>query len=459
MTLPVKALGFLRHVVYHYRDKQCQKSAAALTYMSLFALVPMMTVIFSMFSVIPAFQGLADQLQSLVFSNFVPDTGQEVQKYLTAFTSQARNLTSVGVIMLGVTAYLMLKNIESNFNSIWGVQEARKGLANFLLYWAVLSLGPLLLGVGLAVTTYLLSLKFFVTEYDSLGILPTLLNFLPVLLTSAAFTLLFAAVPNCKVKIKHAAIGGIATALMFELIKKLFSVVVGMTSLEVIYGAFAVVPLFLVWIYVMWMLVLGGAVLVRVLSTYGRGPDGQRYPDLVAALLVLNGFYQRWQQGERLQDLHAAQAGVDGQQWSKVREALITHKVIAPTNTGDYVLSRDLARIRLRAVADMIGMENQLPGESRYLQSLPWFPSVAARMLAIDQKIELEYDVSLLEVFNTVPQIIGMEDDHLINDEGITPLLANTHGDIDLAQSKQQVKEAALLSAAKEKDAGLSKQG
>lgn len=110
---------FIQQIIFHYQDKQCQKSAAALTYMTLFAIVPMMTVSYSMFSVIPAFSGLESQLQALIFNNFVPSTGQEVQQYLSGFSSQARSLTSVGVIMLVVTAYLMLKNIEGNFNSIW----------------------------------------------------------------------------------------------------------------------------------------------------------------------------------------------------------------------------------------------------------------------------------------------------------------------------------------------------
>ncbi|WP_299771923.1 YihY family inner membrane protein [uncultured Pseudoteredinibacter sp.] len=419
---------FIQQIIFHYQDKQCQKSAAALTYMTLFAIVPMMTVSYSMFSVIPAFSGLESQLQALIFNNFVPSTGQEVQQYLSGFSSQARSLTSVGVIMLVVTAYLMLKNIEGNFNSIWGVKEGRKGLANFLLYWAVLSLGPLLLGMGLAVTTYLLSLKLF-EGVETQGFFAGLLGFLPFVLATAAFTLLFVAVPNCKVNLKHAAIGGLLTAIAFELVKKLFATVVGMTSLEVIYGAFAVVPLFLVWIYVMWMLVLSGAILVRVLSTFSQGAEGQHYPDLVAALLVLWAFHQRWQQGESLTDRHAAEVGVDGRQWAGIRESLIQQQIIAATSNGDYVLSKDLSRVRLRSLAGMVGIESQLPGESRFLQSLPWFPSVAARMLAIDQKTELEYDVCLTEVFDTVPQTLELpEEDALISDEGVFPIHQAKHG-------------------------------
>ena len=213
------------------------------------------------------------------------------------------------------------------------------------------------------------------------------------------------------------------TAIAFALVKKLFATVVGMTSLEVIYGAFAAAPLFLVWIYVMWMLVLSGAILVRVMSTFSDGADGQNYPDLVAALLVLWAFHQRWQQGETLTDRQAAEVGVDGRQWANIRQALLQQQIIAATNSGDYVLSKDLSRVRLRTLAEMVGVESQLPGESRFLQSLPWFPSVAARMLAIDQKTELEYDVCLTDVFDTKPQTLELpEEDALISDDGVFPI-------------------------------------
>ena len=147
------AWSFLRLIIEQFFEKKCQKSAASLTYVTLFALVPLMTVTYSMFSIIPAFQGVGDQLQGLIFEHLLPTTGQELVGYLQDFSNQARKLTVVGVIFLVVSAYFMLANIEENFNAIWGVPEGRKGIANFLLYWAILSLGPLLLGAGLAKTT------------------------------------------------------------------------------------------------------------------------------------------------------------------------------------------------------------------------------------------------------------------------------------------------------------------
>ena len=181
--------GFFCLMVRQYQAKECQKSAASLTYVTLFATVPMMTVTFSMFSIIPAFQNLGGELQSLLFQHFLPNSEQDLGRYLTDFSAKARQLTAFGLLFLVVSAYLMLKNIEQNFNAIWGVARGRRGVANFLLYWAILSLGPLLLGIALAMSTYLTSFRLLVGTYDSLGFFEWVLQFAPWVLTWAAFTL------------------------------------------------------------------------------------------------------------------------------------------------------------------------------------------------------------------------------------------------------------------------------
>jgi membrane protein len=395
---------FLTFMAAQFSAKEHQKSAAALTYMTLFAIVPLMTVTYSMFSVIPAFQGLGDQLQGFIFAHFMPDTGEEVKQYLGDFSSQARSLSGFGVLMLVVTAYLMLKNIEKTFNAIWGVKTGRKGLSNFLLYWAILSLGPLLLGLGLAVSTYLLSLKFMVKEYDALGLLPWLLSTLPWLLTWSAFTLLFAAVPNCKVPFKQAAIGGLITSLCFEALKTLFSFVVAKTSISAIYGAFAFVPRFLLWIYLLWMIILGGAILVRTLTSWQVSMNGLDYPDLMAALIALWEFQLRLSAGDSLTDSDLSKAGVASEQWHRVRDALLDARVISVTQNGDYVLCRDLNTLNLRDLADMLALPSYMPGVSDYLQNFDWFPRVAERLMAIDQYVEQQFDLPLAEIFQRLPE-------------------------------------------------------
>ena len=137
-------VDFVKYIISRYQEDGCQQSAAALTYMSLFAVVPLMTVTFTMFSLVPSFSGVGEQVQDLIFENLLPSSGSEVKDYLTDFTSQARKLTFIGVAFLGATAFLMLKNIEKTLNNIWHANSDRKGLSSFMLYWAVLSLGPIM---------------------------------------------------------------------------------------------------------------------------------------------------------------------------------------------------------------------------------------------------------------------------------------------------------------------------
>ena len=350
------AVNFFVNLGHEFVAKGCQRSAAALTYMTLFALVPLTTVTYSMFSIVPAFEGVAEQLNNLIFNNFVPETGSEIQSYLSDFSSQARNLTGFGVAMLVITAYLMLTNIEKTFNSIWGVSQARRGLSSFLLYWAVLSIGPMLLGAGLVMSTYLLSVEILVQEYDQFGLLDAVFRLVPILMTSMAFTLLFAAVPNCRVPLHFAIAGGVVTALFFELVKMLFGYLVANSSYKLVYGAFAAVPLFLLWINILWTIVLAGAVFVRTLAERGYRSRKVRYSDIRAVLECLAVFREKSRTGARVSDADCVGVGIGLVHWQMLRSQLAQARWIAVTDSGHYVLSRDLDHTSLWDVAELVAM-------------------------------------------------------------------------------------------------------
>ncbi|RZA03834.1 MAG: YihY family inner membrane protein, partial [Moraxellaceae bacterium] len=232
--------------VQFYRDYHtsgCQDQAAALTYMTLFALVPLMAVSYAVFSMVPEFAGVAGQVEKFLFSHFVPESTLVIQSYLSSFYLQAQKLTWIGVLFLGVTAFLMLGDIERTFNRIWGVRRGRRGLNKFLLYWAVLSIGPLLIGSAFAISTYVISSKYWL--WGGSAIWSPFVAVFPAVLTATAFSLLFIAVPNCSVPIKYGVIGGIASALGFELLKFFFGLAVTNANFKFIYGAFAALPLFL----------------------------------------------------------------------------------------------------------------------------------------------------------------------------------------------------------------------
>lgn len=404
----LKEVGlFFKNLAFEFLDKGCQKSAAALTYMTLFALVPLMTVTFSMFSVIPAFDGVAEQLQTLIFTHFIPETGSEVQRYLGDFSAQARRLTGAGVGILVVTAYLMLTNIEKTFNAIWGVQQARRGLASFLLYWAVLSIGPLLLGAGMVMTTYLVSLRMLMRELDQLGISTMVFSLVPLLLTSAAFTLLFAAVPNCRVPLKFAVIGGVTTAICFELLKMAFGWMVANSSFQLIYGAFAVVPLFLLWINFVWTIVLGGAVFVRTLAEHGYADRSRRQSDLQAMLRSLAVFREKSKTGEAVTDRDCVRAGVSLVHWQHLRSLMVKNRWIAVTDTGNYVLSRELKSVTLWDAARLVKLQfdDITAGKGREAKKAedsakPWLREYGERLEKVRADAEDVFSIDLDTLFS-----------------------------------------------------------
>lgn len=397
-------LGFFCLMVRQYQAKSCQKSAASLTYVTLFATVPMMTVTYSMFSIIPAFQNLGDQLQNLVFEHVLPNSEQDLGKYLQDFSTQARQLTAFGLVFLLVSAYLMLKNIEQNFNAIWGVARGRRGVANFLLYWAILSLGPLLLGVALAMSTYLASFRLVVGTYDSLGVIETVLQFAPWLLTWAAFTLLFVAVPNCKVPVGHALVGGFFTTLGFQGLKAAFGWIVSHSSFTLVYGAFAAVPLFLLWVNLIWTVILGGAVFVHTINAHQIDLRDRNYPDLLASLLILWRCHQAAREGSTVPERALLRQGLSAEQWLRISEALVKHHVLTTNYQGDYLLCHDLHSLRLRELVEMLEIPRQLPKERESLADLPWGAEALAHLGAVDQFAQARLDRSVESLFSGIDE-------------------------------------------------------
>ena len=395
---------FLVYALRRFLSDGCPQSAAALTYMSLFAIVPMLTLLYSMFSLVPAFQELGGQVEEFIFSKFLPSSGQEITQYLSEFSNQARKLSVAGVAIILVTALLMLSNIEKTFNHIWATTGSRKGLAGFLVYWAILSLGPLLLAVGMIMSTYLMSLRLMVTEVDSLGLVALLFSYLPWLLTWLAFTLLYVAVPNCKVRVVYAAFGGLITTLLFETAKALFGQLVAHSIYTNVYGAFAVIPLFLIWIYLLWMLILFGAELVRSLETFQYQGRDTELPDLLAVLIILWQCWRRQQKGRSLSDRSMGIIGLNVEQWRRLRNVLLGQGVLEKTASGHYVMIRDADTIRLVDISGWLGQgygsDDQVLSE-KLVKAHPWIASYDGLMRENRQMTEQNMTTSLQKLFSS----------------------------------------------------------
>ena len=370
-------IEFGRFLVQRFLADRGPHSAAALTYTTLFAVVPMMTVTFAMLSAIPAFQGIGEQIQVYIFRNFIPSTGATIQDYLVAFTDQARQLTWFGVGFLMATALMMLLTIEKAFNVIWRVRQPRRGISSFLLYWAILSLGPLLLGAGFAMSTYITSLSLISGPHALIGA-RTVLKAMPLVLSVAAFTLIYAAVPNTRVPLRHAVVGGVFTAVLFETAKQLFGLYVSyFPSYQLIYGAFAAVPLFLLWVYLSWMIVLFGAELVCGMSSSQQWRR-RSVPRLLVMLGLLRVLYESQQAGRevRLRDVHRSGWKLPEDEWDEILEYFEREQLVCRTGTSGWVLCRDLNHYSF----DQLLRSNPWPlsGSQALPEHLdePWYPTL-----------------------------------------------------------------------------------
>ena len=334
-------------MVQQFLGHNCMSQAGALTYTTLFAVVPMMTVAYAMFSVLPEFESVGERIQQYIFANFVPDSSAAVQGKLVEFSERARRLTVVGFVVLFVTAFLMLVTIEKTFNTIWQVTEPRRGLQRFLVYWGVLSLGPPLIAGGLFISLYLISLPL-VSDLDAFGIGNVLLSYLPMILTAVGFTVLFYAVPNCHVPLLYALVGGTLTMLAFELAKKVFTLVVANSSIEPIYGTFAAVPLFLSWLYLVWVLILSGAIFVRTLALTRDVEGEDDEPLLVKCSRILQLLYDSHMDGRSISDMELRdEVPLTRIQYEKVFAALQELKLLTQTEDEKWLLGRNLKGLTL----------------------------------------------------------------------------------------------------------------
>ena len=337
---------FCYYLVCSFLQHDGTKTAANLTFTALFAVVPVMTVSYSILSLIPYFKAVEGQLDDFLFKHFLPATGESLLPYLKGFSAQASNLTVVGLVMLFVTSILMLRKIEASFNQIWHVRTPRKGVSGFLLYWAILSLGPLLMGAAFIAATYVASLQFLEQSMTVKATGRHLFSSLPIVLSAVAFTFAYVAIPNTRVPIKHALVGGLAAAIMFDIARRIVTLVMtSFPSYQLVYGAFATVPIFLIWVFVSWTILLMGAELVKALSSY-RLSLHQSESSFADVLQIVSILYAHQKDGTTLSEeaLNKMMPWLHPQDWSHYLDMLQGANVVMAYKQGDVVLTRDLNR-------------------------------------------------------------------------------------------------------------------
>lgn len=387
---------FLALFARQFRDSGSKQSAAALTYTTLFAIVPMMTVAFAILAALPALRERSVEIQRWVFEYFAPSVGDDVLAQLSEFSRQAGNLTGIGIIFLVVTSVLMLRNIEHNLNGIWRIRTPRKGTTSLLMYWAVLTLGPLCLGAALGLSSYLTSVKLLTGAVGYIGGAAFWLSLLPFVAMTALMATIYIIVPNCYVPWKQGLLGGAVAALLFEIAKAGFALFIRLSpSYSVIYGAFAAVPLFLLWVYISWMIFLGGAVLVHSLVIFEE--HRKQSPRLQSLLRLLAVLREKQQQGSELKpsDVQAVLRRAGALRWDDFRNLLMDAGLMQRTVDDGFVLVRDLSTLTLAELVAMLPWPLSESLATSEEQVAPWEHELARRCKAARAGMDEPLQISL----------------------------------------------------------------
>ncbi|MGE4071782.1 MAG: YihY family inner membrane protein [Lysobacterales bacterium] len=403
-------LAFSRFIARRFSDDQCFESAGALSYTTIFALVPLLTVALSIFASFQEFSRFSEAVTSFVFRHFVPTSGEEIEAYVRDFVSKASHLTVFGTVALFVSGLLLMTSIEHSFNRIWRVVTPRRPLARFVVFWTTLTLGPLLVGAGLAVSSALMASPYL-SDFSYAYQLETMaLAAMPFLVTFAAATLSYLIIPNCPVRLRHALLGGLFTATAFEVAKIGFAQFVGhFGSYRQIYGAVAIIPLFLLWIYVSWVVALLGASLSAALGAFTHEankrdlPDRERFPALLQLLAQLRAA-QSQGVGLSIGDLATTLPDVPESTIAELLRLLESLNTAQRTDIGSWILSRDPDLVRIRELYRSGAFLLPLSGEHRSGASGDAVDDRIDQLCeSAAQAAEAELDRALAQLFEPLP--------------------------------------------------------
>lgn len=394
---------FVLFVIRRFEADRCREQAGSLTYTTLFAVVPMLTVFLVIISSIKALEPARQQLQQLIYSNFLPKTTIAFDKAFNAFTDKSSNLTIIGILFLFVTTVMMLTSIETVFNRIWRVRETRGGIVGFMRYWTIISLGPILLGSAFVISSAVASLTVLSDNFVGYEVNGKFIFWcISFALTVLGFFILNWTIPNRRVPIKAALIAGVFSAIVFELLKNLFGYIMSnFTSYEIVYGAFAAVPIFLLWIFLSWNIVLLGVEISYALTAFYSGKEQKRHP-VIILLDLLELFYKKQLKGHAVSDEEAL--SVLGREeigrWPSYVEMLEQQKLIRRTDNDDYVLVRNLDQV------DFWSFYRQLPYPLPQRQALgnlhpddEWMEKLGPTLIETDDYLSAKLAIPLSTLF------------------------------------------------------------
>nr|WP_236844508.1 YihY family inner membrane protein [Bordetella sp. 15P40C-2] len=379
-----RAGKMLQFAAHRAAEERLLQVASALTFTTVLGLVPMLAVVLSLFTAFPVFQEFRLALDHFLETSLMPPSvSDNIMNYLNQFARQATRLTTIGGGFLIVTSILLIMTIDKSFNDIWHVTRQRPLPQRALIYWAVITLGPVVAGASLWATSYVARESLGLVR-DVPEIMSAILYIVPVVLTGLGFAALFVVVPNRKVVWRDALAGGFATAVVLELMKVAFAYYVArFPTYTVLYGAFATLPIFLLWIYLSWLAVLCGATMAANLPLIRMGrweiqrQPGAVYIDAIAVLRALNRAQGHRPAGKRASTL-ARRLHLHQDELNLVLERLEDMGLVARTAEDRWVLACDPRKISLAPVVDHFLIDRAQPR----LREQPQIIEIAAATLA-----------------------------------------------------------------------------
>jgi membrane protein len=428
MVARLRRLGEL--VVYVARRFQADGAldkASSLAYTSLLSLVPLLAIALAMLAAFPVFDKVRDQIQALIFQNFVPAVGEQVQRTVSGFVANAGKLTAAGVIGLVFSAVMLLVTIESTLNAIFRVATPRSPVSRLLVYWTAVTLGPLLMGASFSMSAWFFAAQDWASRWGLSGLVSLVTGATPNVLLMISFTLLYIAVPNRRVRTQDALIGGLAAALAFAALRFGFALyITGAHAYQSVYGAVAAVPIFLFWMYLSWVVVLSGAELAAALPEWrlsredlgGPLPAHRRLSLALSVLASLAEEARHGGKGRSRRNLLDA-VGEGEPPLVAVLERLGQHGFIVVTDRGRYVLGRDLTHVSLGHVVHALDLG--LGGDQAGDCAEPWMCDIADRLRQAAGAEASALDLPLRHLLDQAGNgvFVRMEDSQgLVEDEG-----------------------------------------
>ena len=382
--------AFAMYSLRRFNADGCFAASGALSYTTLVSLVPLAVIAFGSLAVFPIFSQVHDELVQLVFRNLVPSIGEQAAWWFRAFTASAAQTTAIGVAGIAATGILVLATVEDQLNLIWRVTSPRPWVQRILAYWTLITLGPLLLGISLSLSTYFeiaarqVGLEQQAAAWFASGWLHSVARAVPALLEFVALTLLYCLIPNCAVRWRDGALGALIATIAIEILKVGFSIYISASSFyQTVYGALAIIPIFLLWMYISWMAVLLGAVVAAALPNWridervGTIPSGGVRLGFSLALIASLARAQRNGESRSTPEL-AAELGVATTVIDEHLQPLAVARFAAHTQEGRWVLAWSPDTATLHDLYEAL----HLPLAGRWTEhvSAPWQRLVAPAM-------------------------------------------------------------------------------